>query len=125
MTVRRSRGMVTSRLRRLCSRAPRTISDSSGIIGESSSAPAPEARARYHSGRRNPQIALPSARLPRPRCTGTMAHTDALVVLTTVANADEAVKLMRALLDRRLVACGTLIPGARSLYRWDDKVADE
>jgi hypothetical protein len=31
MTVRRSRGMVTSMLRRLCSRAPRTIRDSSGI----------------------------------------------------------------------------------------------
>jgi periplasmic divalent cation tolerance protein len=54
-----------------------------------------------------------------------MAHTDALVVLTTVATADEAVRLIRELLDRRLVACGTLIPGARSLYRWDEKVADE
>ena len=54
-----------------------------------------------------------------------MAHTDALVVLTTVANADEAVQLIRALLDRRLVACGTMLPGARSLYRWEDKVADE
>lgn len=54
-----------------------------------------------------------------------MPHTDAIVVLTTVATEDEAVRLIRALLDRRLVACGTLVPGARSLYRWDDKVADE
>jgi len=54
-----------------------------------------------------------------------MTHTDAMVVLTTVASADEAVGLVRALLDRRLVACGTLLPGARSLYRWNDKVADE
>jgi periplasmic divalent cation tolerance protein len=54
-----------------------------------------------------------------------MAHTDALVVLTTVATSEEAVTLIRALLERRLVACGTLVPGARSLYRWDDKVADE
>jgi periplasmic divalent cation tolerance protein len=29
------------------------------------------------------------------------------------------------LLERRLVACGTLLPGARSLYRWQGKVADE
>jgi periplasmic divalent cation tolerance protein len=54
-----------------------------------------------------------------------MPHTDAIVVLTTVATEDEAVRLIRALLDRRLVACGTLVPGASSLYRWDDKVADE
>lgn len=54
-----------------------------------------------------------------------MPHTDAIVVLTTVATEDEAVRLVRALLDRRLIACGTLLPGARSLYRWQGKVADE
>jgi periplasmic divalent cation tolerance protein len=54
-----------------------------------------------------------------------MSHTDAVVVLTTVATPDEAVSLVRALLERRLIACGTLLPAARSLYRWQDKVADE
>ena len=54
-----------------------------------------------------------------------MPHTDALVVMTTVANADEAVALIRTLLERRLIACGTVLPGARSLYRWNEKVADE
>lgn len=54
-----------------------------------------------------------------------MPHTDAIVVLTTVANADEAVTLIKALLERRLIACGTMLPGARSLYRWAGKVADE
>ena len=54
-----------------------------------------------------------------------MPHTDAIVVLTTVANEEEAVQLVRTLLDRRLIACGTLLPAARSLYRWEDKVADE
>ena len=54
-----------------------------------------------------------------------MPHTDALVVLTTVASDEEAVALVRELLDRRLIACGTLMPGARSLYRWQGKVADE
>ncbi len=52
-------------------------------------------------------------------------HTDAIVVLTTVSNEDEAVTLVRELLYRRLVACGTLVPGARSLYRWQGQVADE
>ncbi len=54
-----------------------------------------------------------------------MPHTDAIVVLTTVATDDEAVQFVRTLLDRRLIACGTLFPGARSLYRWQGKVADE
>lgn len=48
-----------------------------------------------------------------------------MVVLTTVASDEEAVTLTRELLDRRLIACGTLFPGARSLYRWQGKVADE
>lgn len=54
-----------------------------------------------------------------------MPHTDAVVVLTTVASAEEGAKLVRALLDKRLIACGTLLPGARSMYRWEGKVADE
>jgi periplasmic divalent cation tolerance protein len=52
-------------------------------------------------------------------------HTDAIVVLTTVASEDEAVKFVRTLLERRLIACGTLLPAARSLYRWQSKIADE
>ena len=54
-----------------------------------------------------------------------MPHTDAVVVLTTVASADEGAALVRALLERRLIACGTLLPGSRSLYRWEGKIADE
>jgi periplasmic divalent cation tolerance protein len=54
-----------------------------------------------------------------------MPDSDALVILTTVSSDEDAVTLIRGLLDRRLVACGTLLPGARSLYRWDGKVADE
>jgi periplasmic divalent cation tolerance protein len=54
-----------------------------------------------------------------------MPHTDALVVLTTLASEDEAFQLVRALLDRRLIACGTVLPAGRSLYRWQGKIADE
>ena len=54
-----------------------------------------------------------------------MPHTDAIVVLTTVSNDEEGVKLVKALLERRLIACGTLLPGARSIYRWQGKIADE
>jgi periplasmic divalent cation tolerance protein len=51
--------------------------------------------------------------------------TDATVILTTLASEEEAVTFVRALLDRRLIACGTILPGARSLYRWEDQLADE
>ena len=54
-----------------------------------------------------------------------MPHTDAVVVLTTVANPIEAEMLIKGLLDRRLIACGTMLPGARSLYRWGGRIADE
>jgi periplasmic divalent cation tolerance protein len=54
-----------------------------------------------------------------------MPPSDAVVLLTTVATAQEAVALVRSLLDRRLIACGTVLPAARSLYRWEGKVADE
>ncbi len=52
-------------------------------------------------------------------------HTDALVVLTTLASEEEAVTLVRELLERRIVACGTVLPGGRSLYRWQGRIADE
>lgn len=51
--------------------------------------------------------------------------TEAIVILTTLANEREAEQLVRALLDRRLIACGTILPGARSLYRWNEAIADE
>jgi periplasmic divalent cation tolerance protein len=50
---------------------------------------------------------------------------DALVVLTTVADGAAATALVTALLDERLVACGTVLPGARSLYRWEGAIASE
>jgi periplasmic divalent cation tolerance protein len=53
-----------------------------------------------------------------------MAAT-ALVVLTTLATEAQARALVTALVADRLVACGTLVPGARSLYRWDGKVTEE
>ena len=54
-----------------------------------------------------------------------LAHTDAVIVFSTIANEDEAVTLIRELLERRLIACGTIQAGSRSLYRWEGKVADE
>jgi len=63
-----------------------------------------------------------NALTPRPP---EMSHTDAMVVMTTVASTDEAVTLIKTLLERRLIACGQIVPGVRSLYRWNGKIADE
>jgi periplasmic divalent cation tolerance protein len=48
-----------------------------------------------------------------------------LVVLTTFATEDDAARVVRALVEERLIACGNLLPGARSIYRWKEAVADE
>jgi periplasmic divalent cation tolerance protein len=53
-----------------------------------------------------------------------MAQT-ALVVLTTLATETDARALVTALVGERLVACGTLLPGARSIYRWEGEVTEE
>jgi periplasmic divalent cation tolerance protein len=51
--------------------------------------------------------------------------TEALIVFTTFATEDDAARVVRTLVEERLIACGNLLPGARSLYRWEGKVADE
>ena len=56
--------------------------------------------------------------------TETHAPYDAVVVMTTVASSDEAIALVRTLPTGASSHCGTLFPGARSLYV-ERKVADE
>ena len=51
--------------------------------------------------------------------------TEMLLVLSTFANEDDAARVVKALVGERLIACGNLLPGARSLYRWQGAVADE
>jgi periplasmic divalent cation tolerance protein len=53
-----------------------------------------------------------------------MAPT-ALVVLTTLATDADARALVTALVAARVVACGTLLTGARSIYRWKGRVTEE
>jgi periplasmic divalent cation tolerance protein len=48
-----------------------------------------------------------------------------LVVLTTVGSEDAAVALANALVERRLVACVNVLPGVRSIYRWQGAVQDD
>lgn len=46
------------------------------------------------------------------------------LVLTTFANAEDAAKAVRTLVDEHFVACGTIFQGARSIYRWKDTTED-
>ena|SRR5581483_4923634 len=48
--------------------------------------------------------------------------TDYKLVLTTAGSQEEAEKIARALVERRLAACVNLIPQMRSIYRWEGKV---
>jgi periplasmic divalent cation tolerance protein len=51
--------------------------------------------------------------------------TDAILVLVTAPSADKAAELARTLVEERLAACGNVVPGLRSIYRWEGKVHDE
>ena len=51
--------------------------------------------------------------------------TEALLVLTTFANAEDAARAVRALVEERLAACCNIVPAVRSIYRWKNAVQDE
>lgn len=51
-------------------------------------------------------------------------NSSARIVLTTTGDPLDAGRLARALVDERLAACATIIPGVRSIYRWQGKVED-
>jgi len=50
--------------------------------------------------------------------------TDKIVVLTTCESEEQAQRLARHLIEERLAACVNILPGARSIYRWKDKIED-
>jgi periplasmic divalent cation tolerance protein len=51
--------------------------------------------------------------------------TDALVVLVTAPTAERAAEIARAVVGERLAACGNVVPGLRSIYRWEGKVQED
>jgi periplasmic divalent cation tolerance protein len=48
--------------------------------------------------------------------------TDNIVILCTCSNDEEAERIARALVDARLAACASVLPGARSFYRWKGQI---
>lgn len=53
--------------------------------------------------------------------------TDAIVVLCTFPNEQDALRIGTALVEARLAACVNLVPGIRSIYWWKGEIeqADE
>jgi periplasmic divalent cation tolerance protein len=48
--------------------------------------------------------------------------SERLLVLTTVARAEDAERIAEELVGRRLAACVNVLPGVRSIYRWKGAV---
>ncbi len=44
------------------------------------------------------------------------------IVLTTTGSREEALRIARALVERRLAACVNIVPGIESIYRWKEKI---
>jgi periplasmic divalent cation tolerance protein len=51
--------------------------------------------------------------------------TDKIVVLTNCGSADEAERIARSLVEKRLAACVNVMPTVRSFYRWKGVIEDE
>ena len=50
--------------------------------------------------------------------------TTAKLVLTTAGSEQEARKIARALVERRLAACVNIVPHVQSVYRWQEAVEE-
>ena len=50
--------------------------------------------------------------------------TEMLIVWSTFPDEETAARVTRTLVEERLIACGTLTPQARSIYRWKAEIED-
>ena len=50
--------------------------------------------------------------------------TDKILVLATAGSKDEAHKIARALVERLLAACVSIVPQVRSVYRWEGEIEE-
>ena len=53
------------------------------------------------------------------------AHTEVRLVFTTCSTQQQAEQLALGLLDAKLVACVSLLPGLQSWYHWQEKVCHD
>ena len=51
--------------------------------------------------------------------------TDKIVVLSACASSEEAEKVARTLVEKKLAACVNILPAVRSIYRWKGAIEDD
>jgi len=51
--------------------------------------------------------------------------TDVAIILASYGNEVEATAMVRDLIEDRLIACGNILPGMRSIYCWEGEVQEE
>ena len=54
-----------------------------------------------------------------------MTNDEVRVVLVTAPDAETGSRIAHALVEEHLIACANLVPGIRSIYRWEGQIADE
>lgn len=50
------------------------------------------------------------------------SNSSARIAMTTAASREEAERLGRVLVEERLAACATILPGVHSIYHWKDQI---
>lgn len=58
------------------------------------------------------------------RAMSNATDRDHVVCFSTASSEEEAAKIGRALVEEELAACVNVVPGIRSIYRWEGKVED-
>ena len=48
-----------------------------------------------------------------------------IVVFVTTSSEEEAVKISRVLVEKKLVACANIVPKVRSIFSWEGKIEEE
>ena len=48
-----------------------------------------------------------------------------IVVFVTASSEEEATKIGRVLVEAGLAACANILPGVRSIFRWEGKISEE
>ena len=51
--------------------------------------------------------------------------SDAIIILCTCPDEETAVRLAKGLLESRMAACVNVLPGIRSIYRWQGALCEE
>lgn len=62
-------------------------------------------------------VGMSSVTVPSPN--------DFVVVFMTAPDEETAGRIARTLVEERLVACVNIVPGLRSIYRWEGKLCDD